>query len=130
MHGEWCSGGIGEAKASAGEIGTAGSFGNDEAAELDDELQTVGAGHGIPTDPGVAVLEALGGSGPTEDGHELVAALFRVLLVNALPENMSGRTTGFEVVFVIEDHSKLADFERLGGGANVEGGIGLLPRGE
>ena len=114
----------------AGEIGAAGPFGNDEAAELDDELEMVGAGHGIPTDPGVAVLKALGGSGPTEDGHELVAALFRVLLINALPENMSGRTTGFEVVFVIEDRSKLADFERLGGGANVEGGIGLLPRGE
>ena len=101
----------------AGEIGAAGPFGNDEAAELNDELETLGAGHGIPTDSGVAVLEALGGSGPTEDGHELVAALFRVLSVTALPENMSGRTTGFEVVLVIDDRSELADFERLGGGA-------------
>ena len=77
----------------------------------------------------MAVLEALGGSGPTENGHELVAAVFRVLSVNALPENMSGRTIGFEVMLVIEDRSELADFERLGGGANVEGGIRVDPRG-
>ena len=50
----------------------------------------------------------------------MVAAVFRGLLVNALPENISGRTTGFEVVLVIEDRSELADFARSGGGANVE----------
>ena len=77
----------------------------------------------------MAVLEALGGSGPTENGHELVAAVFRVLSVNALPENMSGRTIGFKVMLVIEDRSELADYERLGGGANVEGGIRVDPRG-
>ena len=43
---------------------------------------------------------------------------------------MSGRTTGFEIVLVIDDRSELADFERLGGGANVEGGIRVNPRGE
>ena len=53
VHGERCPGGIGEAKASAGEIGAASPFGNDEAAELNDELETVGAGHGILTDRGV-----------------------------------------------------------------------------
>ena len=92
-----------------GEIGAAGPFGNDEAAGLNDELQTVGAGHGIPTDPNVAVLDAFDGSGPTEDGHELVAAVFRLLSVNALPENMSCRTAGFEVVLVTEDRSELAE---------------------
>ena len=43
---------------------------------------------------------------------------------------MSGRATGFEVVFLIKDRSKLADFEWLSGGANVEGRIRLNPRSE
>ena len=47
-----------------------------------------GAAGSVATESSVAVLEALGGSGPTEDGHQLVAALFRVLLVNALPEHV------------------------------------------
>ena len=118
----------GEAEALASKIGTAGAFGNNEAAELDDELEAVGASHGIPTDPGVAVFEMLGGPSPTEDGDKLVAAVFGVLLVNALPKNMSGRTTGFEVVFGVEHRSELADLQWLGRGTNVEGGIGLNPR--
>ena len=75
----------------AGEIGAAGLLGNEEAAELDDELEAVGAGDRIPADSGVAV---------------------------------------FEVVFGIKNGAKLADFKCLGGGANVEGGIGLNPKGE
>ena len=55
----------GEAEALAGEIGATGILGNDEAAELDDELEAVGAGDRVPADPGVAVLESLGGPGPT-----------------------------------------------------------------
>ena len=49
------------------------------------------------------------GSGPTEDSHEWVAAVFRVLSVDALPENMSCRTAGFEVVLVTEERSELAE---------------------
>ena len=41
---------------------------------------------------------------------------------------MSGRTTGFEVMLVIESISELADFERpRGGGAKAEGGICVNP---
>jgi hypothetical protein len=75
----------------AGEIWAAGLLRNEEAAELDDELEAVGAGDRIPADSGVAV---------------------------------------FEVVFGIKNRMELADFNYLGGGANVEGGIGLNPKGE
>jgi hypothetical protein len=69
----------GEAEALAGKIGTAGFLWNDEAAELDDEFEAVGAGDGIPADPSIAVLESLGGTGPTQDGDEVFAAIFRVV---------------------------------------------------
>ena len=55
---------------------------------------------------------------------------FGVLLVNALPEDVPGGAAGLEVVLGIKNGPELADFERLGGGAEVEGGIGLIPRGE
>ena len=111
-----------EAEALAGEIGAAGLLGNDEAAELDDEFEAVGASDGIPADPGVAVFEMLGDPGPTEDGDKGVAAVFGVLLVNALPKDVPGGATGFGVVLVVEDRSELADFKWLGGGAKAEAG--------
>lgn len=56
----------GAAKALAGEIGVALLVDNDEAAELHDEFESVGAGHRVPADPFVAVLEALGRTGPNK----------------------------------------------------------------
>jgi len=114
----------GETEALAGEIGAAGGTGNDETTKrrcLDDELEAVGANDGIPTDPSIAVSEMLGGTGPTEDSDKLVAASFRVSLVNALPEDVSGRATGFKVVFGVKNRPKLADFQWLGGGADMKG---------
>jgi hypothetical protein len=43
---------------------------------------------------------------------------------------MAGGPTGFEVVFGIKNRAELADFKWLGGGANVECGIGFNPKGE
>jgi len=120
----------GQTETLAGEVGTAGPLWNKKAAELDNELEAVGAGHGIPANPGVAVLEALGSPCPRQHGHQFVAPVLKVLLVNALPEQMSGGTPGLEVVLFVENRSELADFERLGGGANVENGIHLNPSGE
>ena len=93
-------------------------------------LRQLGARHGIPTDPGVAVFEALAGSGPTEDGDERVVACFPGRVGKPLPDDVSGGTVGFKVVLRVEDRPELADFKWLGRGANVEGGIGLHLRGE
>ena len=112
----------------AGKIGTAGFLRNDEAAELDDEFEAVGAGDGIPANPSIAVLESLGGTGPTQDGDEVFAAVFRVVFVNSLPDDMSGGAAGFEVVLGIQDGAELADFKRFGGGANLKGRIDLKTR--
>ncbi len=38
---------------------------------MNDELEAVGAGDCIPTDPRITVLESLGGTVPTQDGAEL-----------------------------------------------------------
>ena len=65
-----CKSAQGEAEALAGEVGAAGTFRNDEAAELHDELEAVSASHRIPTDPSVTVFEMLGGSSPAEDGDK------------------------------------------------------------
>ena len=88
------------------------------------------AHHGIPANPSVAVLEALGSPSPRQHGHQLVAPVLWVLLVNALPEHMAGGTPGLEVVLFVENRPELADIKRLGGGANVENGICLNPSNE
>jgi len=84
-------------------------------------LETVGTGDGIPADPGVAVFEALGGTRPTEYGDQFFASVFQVMLVNALPEDMSGGSAGLEVVLGVQNRPQLADFQWFGRGANVEG---------
>ena len=75
----------GETEALAGEIGAAGFLRHEETAELDDEFEAVGTGDGVPTDPRVAVLESLGGTGPTQHGDEICTAVFLVIFVNTLP---------------------------------------------
>ena len=97
----------GETEALAGEIGSPGFLRNDEAAELDDELEAIGAGDGIPTDPRIAVLESLGGTGPTQDGDKILATIFRVMFVNPLPQDMPGGAACFEVVLYIQDGAEL-----------------------
>jgi hypothetical protein len=47
----------------AGEIGFAGAVAYEEATELDDEFEAVGAGDGVPADVIIAFLESLGGEG-------------------------------------------------------------------
>jgi hypothetical protein len=74
-----------EAEALAGGIRAAGLRGDDEAAELCDEFEAVGAGDGIPAAPRIAVLESLGGTGPTQHGDEVFTAVFPVIFVNTLP---------------------------------------------
>ena len=115
----------GEAEALAGEIGAAVPIEHDEATQLDDELEAVGTGHRVPADPGVAVLESFGGTTPAEDGDELVGAVFRILLVGSLPENVTGGPPGFQIVLLVEGGTKLADFEWFGGGADDDGGVSL-----
>lgn len=78
--------------------------------------RAVGTGDRIPTDPSVAIFKSFGGSGPTEDGHKGLATVFRIVFVNFLPQDMAG--------------AELADFKRLGGGANLEGGIDVNSRGK
>ena len=112
----------GEAEALAGEIGAAVPFEDDEAAQLHDEFEAVGAGHRVPTDPGVAVLEPFGGTAPAKDCDEPVGAIFWILLVSALPEDMTGGATSFEIVLFVESGAKLADFQRLSRGADGDGG--------
>ena len=96
----------------AGKIGTASFLGNHEAAELDDEFKAVSAGDGIPADPSIAFLESLGSTGPTQDGNEVFAVVFRVVFVNSLPDDMPRRAAGFEIVLGIQDGAELADFKR------------------
>ena len=108
----------GAAEALAGEIGTAVGVGDHEAAQLHDELEAVGAGDGVPADPFIAILEAFGRAGPTEDGDEAVCAAFRVALPCTLPENMAGRASSSEIVMLFEQLAQLADFEWFGGGAD------------
>ena len=78
----------------AGKIGTGSFLGNHEAAELDDEFKAVSAGDGIPADPSIAFLESLGSTGPTQDGNEVFAPVFRVVFVNSLPDDMPGGAPG------------------------------------
>jgi hypothetical protein len=54
-----------------------------EGSGLDEEA--VGAGDGIAADPRIAVLESLGGTGPTQHGDEVFTAVFPVIFVNTLP---------------------------------------------
>jgi hypothetical protein len=68
--------------------------GNHEAAELHDEFEAIGTGHGIPPNPSVTILEAFGSPGPTENGYQLDRSIFGILFVSSLPENMSCRPTG------------------------------------
>ena len=119
----------GERQALAGEIGAAGALDDIEAAELDDELEPVGTGHGVPADVVVAFLEALGSSAPAEHGDEFGTVGLGVGAVDSLPENMPGGTSGLEVVALVEDLAEVGDFGLLGGGAQHEvvgneGGLG------
>jgi hypothetical protein len=115
----------GVAEALAGEIGAPGLLGNHEAAKLHDELEPVGTSHGIPPDPSVAILEAFGSPGPTENRYQPDRSIFGILFVSSLPENMSGRPAGLQIVFFIKNGAKLTDFKRLGRGANVDGGVSV-----
>jgi hypothetical protein len=47
----------------AGEIGFTGAVDDEEATELDDEFEAVGAGVGVPANVIIAFLESLGGGG-------------------------------------------------------------------
>jgi hypothetical protein len=114
-----------QTKALAGEIGAAELLGNHEAAELHDEFETIGTSHGIPPDPSIAILEAFGGPGPTENGDQLDRSILGILFVSSLPENMSCRPTGLQIVFFIKNGAKLTDFKWLGRGANVDGGVSV-----
>lgn len=104
----------------AGEVGTPGAVDDVEAAELDDELEAVGAGHGVPADVGVAFLEAFGGPAPAEDGDECGAVRFAVGAVDSLPEDVSGGASGLEAVALVEDLAEVVDLGLFCGGAQDE----------
>ena len=108
----------GAAEALAGKIGASVGDDDDEAAQLYDEFETVGAGDGVPADPFVAILEAFGGAGPTEDGDEPVHSAFRIALLGFLSEDMPGGASGSKVVMLVEQAAQLADFEGFGCGAD------------
>ena len=108
----------GEAEALAGEVGAAVRVDDDKATQLDDEFEAVGTGHCIPTDPFVAVLETLGGTGPAEDGDEPLDTAFRIVFPSSLPQNVPGGTSGLEVMLLVEGGTQLADFEWFGGRAD------------
>ena len=110
----------GKREALAGEIGAAGADHDIEAPQLDDELEAVGAGDGVPTDVVVAFLEALGGSAPAKHGDEFGAVRLRVSAVDALPEDMPGGTSGLEVVALVQGLAEVVDLGFFGGGAQDE----------
>jgi hypothetical protein len=91
----------GEGEALAGEIGFAGVVDDEEATELDDEFEAVGAGDGVPANVIIAFLESLGGSSPAEDGDEFWAVRIGVCAVDSLPEDVSGGASSLEVMTFI-----------------------------
>jgi hypothetical protein len=107
-----------EAEALAGEIRAAVRVDDGESAQLDDELEAVGAGYRVPADPFVAVLEAFGGTRPAEDGDEPLDTALRIVFPSPLPQNVPGRTPGLEVMLLVENGAQLADFECFGGRAD------------
>ena len=119
----------GKGEALAGEVGAAGAVHNVEAAQLNDEFEAVGAGDGVPADVIVALLETLGGPSPAEDGNEFMAVRLGVGAVDPLPQDMSGRASGLEIVALVEGLAEVVDLGFLGGGAqdevvDNEGGFG------
>jgi hypothetical protein len=107
----------GQGEALAGEIGAAGAVDDVEAPQLHDEFEAVGTGHGVPADVIVAFLEAFGGSAPAEDGDEFGTVRLVVGAVDSLPEDVSGRASGFEIVAFVEGLAEEVDLGVLGGGA-------------
>jgi hypothetical protein len=65
----------------------------------------------------VAFLEAFGGSAPAEDGDEFGTVRFVVGAVDSLPEDVSGRASGFEIVAFVEGLAEEVDLGVLDGGA-------------
>jgi len=119
----------GKSEALAGEVGAAGLLDDIETPQLHDEFEAVGAGDGIPTDVIVAFLEALGGSAPTEDGNEFGAVRIGIGAIDSLPEDMSGGTSGQEVMALVEGLAEVVDLSIFCGGAqdevvDNEGGFG------
>ena len=61
----------GEAEALGGEIGAAGFFRDEKAAELDDEFESLGTADRILADHRIAVLEVPCGGAPDEHGDDV-----------------------------------------------------------
>jgi hypothetical protein len=99
----------GESEALAGEVGAADAVDDVEAPELNDELESVGACDGVPSDMVVALFEAFGGSAPAKRRHEFGTVRLIVGAVDPLPEDVSGGTSGFEVVTFIESLAEVGD---------------------
>ena len=59
----------GQTKALGVKVGAAGGFYDWEAAQLHDEFESLRAGHGVPTDPVVAIFEVPSSDAPQPDGH-------------------------------------------------------------
>ena len=110
----------GEGEALAGEVGAAGVLDDVETPQLNDEFEAVGAGDGVPADVIVALLEALGGSAPAEDGDEFGAVCLGVGAVDSLPEDVSGGMPGLEVMTLVEGLTEVIDLGFFGGGAQEE----------
>ena len=89
---------------------------------MHDEFEAIGAGHGIPADVVVTFSEALGSPAPAEDGHEFGQAAFGVTAINALPEDMSCRAPGLEVMALIKDRTEVVDFGFLRGSSDNQRG--------
>ena len=54
----------GQAEALGSEVGATGGFEHQEAAQLHDEFEALRAGHGVPTNPLVTILEVPSGGAP------------------------------------------------------------------
>lgn len=110
----------GKGKALAGKIGAAGRTNDTETPQLHDEFEAIGAGKRVPAYVIVAFLEAFGGTAPAEDGDEFVTVRLGVPAVDALPEDMPGRASRFQIVVLVEGLAEVVDLGGFSGGTQDE----------
>jgi len=104
-----------KAHAAGGEVGLAAGFQDEKSPQLGDKGQAGSSGERIPVDPIIAVFESQSRPRPAKDGTKHGEVILGIGLVNALPDGVSGGSSGLEVVFVIEGGAELSDL-KFGGG--------------
>ena len=116
----------GQTHAAGGHVGLAAFVQDEEAAELDDEGKAVGPRQGIPVNPFVPILEPEGGTRPAQHRTQTRQAFLGGGLVNALPEDVSGWASGFEVVLRVEGITQLRNLKFRRGGPDFKALRGLI----